>query len=319
MKQIVSRLAVAVVVFATGQSAVADPARVHGTPEIVQTAARLETLIVGRVSADPVKTLPRLQELSAYLAGHLAHLGITSSRAVVARNNEEMVALLRSGDVDLVSETVMSAMLFSNAAGADFLMREWKRGVASYRSLLFARRDSGIAGLDDLGGRVLAFEDPGSTSGFLIPLAILREHGVEAVELPSPGISPPDGKVGYVFIGNEVNIAAWVARGIVDAGALNSSDWEDVDRTPGMFKDQLMILHESPDIPRSVLLARGDLDPRIRDSLSHTLADMENDPAAESVLDTYYQVARYDRFVGDVLNDLNAVRAQYELIQDQFD
>ena len=69
-----------------------------------------------------------MQALSAYLAEQLAPLGVTGSEAIVARSNAEMVALLRSGAVDVVSETVMSAFLYADEAGAHPLMREWKRG-----------------------------------------------------------------------------------------------------------------------------------------------------------------------------------------------
>ncbi len=318
MFRIITRLIGLTVALATAQSAVADPA-VDAASDLVQTAARRHTLVLGRVSDDPVKTLPRLQEMSGYLAGELAHLGISGSDAVVARSNDEMIELLRAGEVDVVSETVMSAFRFSDAAGAELLMREWKKGVPYYRSLLFTRTDSGIDDLDDLRGRIMAFEDAGSTTGFLIPLAMLRAHGIEAVELNSPNHAPPAGAAGYVFVGTEVNIAAWVARGIVDAGALNSTDWDDVERTPTGMRGDFAIFHESTAIPRSVLLVRGDLDADLSAALQEALTGMEADPAAEPVLESYYRVSRYDPFVGDVLRDLNSVRAQYELIQDQFD
>ena len=284
-----------------------------------QVASRQQTLVFGRVSQDPVKTQPRLESMSAYLAHHLARHGITDHQVIVARSNAEMVALLRSGQVVLVSETVMSAFMFADATGAELLMREWKRGVSSYRSMLFARSGSDIDEVEDLRGRVIAFEDRGSTSGFLIPMAMLRQHGLDAVEVPGPGITPPPGKVGYLFVGNEINIAAWVARGMVDAGALNNNDWADVARTPNGLKEQLTVFHQSPDVPRSVLIIRDNLDADLRQALQRTLADMENDPEAEAVLESYYGVARYDPFVGDVGRDLDQVRAQYDVIQDLFD
>lgn len=294
--------------------AAADEGAVSG-----QVAARQQTLVIGRVSQDPVNTLPRLQELSSYLADRLAHLGVTDSSAIVARNNEEMLMLLRTGQVDAISETVMSAFRYADTTGAELLMREWKRGVASYRSVLFARADRGIESIEDLRGRVVAFEDRGSTSGFLIPMAMLRQHGLEAVELSAPGMAPPPGKVGYLFVGSEINIAAWVHRGMVDAGALNDGDWEDVERTPDGLKDQLVVFEESQDIPRSVFIVRGDLEPELRNALEQTLAGMSTDPMAEPVLETYYGVAQYDPFRDGVLRDLETVRSQYNVIQDLFE
>ena len=42
-------------------------------------------------------------------------------------------------------------------------------GSYGYHSIGFARADSGIASLDDMQGKVFAFGDPNSTSGYLIP------------------------------------------------------------------------------------------------------------------------------------------------------
>ena len=214
MPSMVHRAVVALAVAAGVFSEAALASDATGSPRSdTQLAARQQTLVLGRVSQDPVKTLPRLQALGEYLVQRLAHLGITGSEEYVARSNAEMVAMLRSGQVDAVSETVMSAFLYADSADAELLMREWKRGVSSYQSVLFTRNDSGIDSIEDLRGRVIAFEDRGSTSGFLIPMAMLRQHGLETVELPAPGIAPPPGPVGYVFVGTEINIAAWVHRG----------------------------------------------------------------------------------------------------------
>ena len=320
MRSRLRRTAVAVLIAAGAWSgAVSEADATEPLAGDPQVAAGRQTLVLGRVSQDPVKTLPRLQALSAYLADQLAPFGIVGSEAVVARSNSEMIALLQSGQVDAVSETVMSAFRYADEAGAELLMREWKRGVSSYRSFLFSRVDGGIRTIDDLRGRVIAFEDRGSTSGFLIPMAMLRQHGLETVELPAPGIAPPPGKVGFIFVGTEINIAAWVTRGMVDAGALNDGDWEDVERTPNGLKDQLTVFHQSPEIPRSVLLVRGDMEAQLRDALQRALVGMADDAAAEEVLDTYYGVARYDEFSGQVSRDLNRVRAQYDIIQDLFD
>ena len=81
----------------------------------------------------------------------------------------------------------------------------------------------------------------------------------------------------------------------------------------------MTVFHESDSIPRSVMIVRGDMDRDIRDALQRALAGMEHDPAAEEVLDTYYDVARYDPFVGEVSRDLESVRTQYDTIQDLFD
>ena len=46
-------------------------------------------------------------------------------------------------------------------------------GSTGYYSIGFARKDTGIASMDDAKGKVFAFADPNSTSGYLVPGAEL--------------------------------------------------------------------------------------------------------------------------------------------------
>ncbi|MGP1394435.1 MAG: phosphate/phosphite/phosphonate ABC transporter substrate-binding protein [Inquilinaceae bacterium] len=286
-------------------------------PSVAQEqSSREATLIVGRVSGDPIKTLPRLQAMADFMAARLGALGIESGGAVVANSNAEMIHMLRDGRVDLVSETVLSALRFEEAAAATILMREWKKGVPSYRSVFIAGIDSGIDSLEDLRGRVVAFEDRGSTSGFLAPLAMLREAGLTAVELSSPEQRPAADEVGYIFTDGEINIAVWVARSMADAGAFSDLDWEDTTRAPEALKANLRTFHTSAPILRSVLLSRAGLDPALASAISDLLSGVHDDPAAKDILDTYYSVTRYDP-IGDVDADMRSARALYELAKDQ--
>lgn len=56
-------------------------------------------------------------------------------------------------------------------------------GSISYRSVMVVRADSGIADLAAMKGRTLAWADPNSTSGYLIPRSELKKAGVD----PEPG------------------------------------------------------------------------------------------------------------------------------------
>jgi len=45
-------------------------------------------------------------------------------------------------------------------------------GSTGYYSIGFARKDAGLASMDDAKGKVFAFADPNSTSGYLVPGAV---------------------------------------------------------------------------------------------------------------------------------------------------
>ncbi len=54
-----------------------------------------------------------------------------------------------------------------------------KDGSISYRSVLVVRADSGIGSLEEMRGKSLAWADPNSTSGYLIPRSELKKAGID--------------------------------------------------------------------------------------------------------------------------------------------
>jgi len=95
-------------------------------------------------------------------------------------------------------------------------------GGYGYYSVGFARKDSGISNLDDMKGKVFAFGDPNSTSGFLIP----------SIEIPASGYSMEGGAYfgDIQFSGGHEQTIVGVNAGNFDAGvtwADGLGEWED--------------------------------------------------------------------------------------------
>ena len=87
-------------------------------------------------------------------------------------------------------------------------------GSYGYYSVMFARKDSGIRTLEDLEGKTFAFNDPNSTSGYLIP----------SIEIPQELGEPMDEYFGEVkFTGGHEQSVVAVSNGDVDA----SVTWAD--------------------------------------------------------------------------------------------
>lgn len=279
-----------------------------------ESVPREATIVVGAVSGNPQKIFPKLEVLANYLAAKLADRGIRKGDAVVAANNTEMIELLRSGAVDVLSETAFSAVHFERGAGAEILLREWKRGVSEYRGLLVARADSGIDAVEDLVGKVIAFEDPGSTTAFLLPLALMRTRGLKLAEV-APGQKPAPDAVGYVISSDEVSIAAMVERGIADAGALSDQDWVDPEKTPEAMKASLVVFHTSEPLPRSTFLARGDLEAELKEAIRDILLKSHEDAEGAEAIKAYNGVKQYDAFEGEAAAALDGVREFFPLVE----
>lgn len=288
---------------------------VPGFAGAVESLPREQVLVVGRVSSDPKNAVPRIEGLVSYLAAQLGSFGIRKGEALVAWDNDQMIRYLREGRVDLVSETPLSAVRFEKDAGAEIFLREWKKGVSQYHTVFFVRRDSSIRSIADLKGRLMAFEDAGSTSAFLMPLAVLHRAGLETVELSGPGSSVPAGQVGYAFANTEVNIPMWVIRGLADAGVLSNLDWDDLDRNPSSAHKELRVFYQTPPFLRSTMLVRAGLSRDLKEGIAKVLLGMHETAEGEAALNTYYKVSKYDRIEGEVSESLQQARDDYAFVE----
>jgi len=60
-------------------------------------------------------------------------------------------------------------------------------GYAWYYASLYARRDSGIKGLEDLNGKVWIYNETGSTSGYVLPNMTFEANGIEFSTIVTTG------------------------------------------------------------------------------------------------------------------------------------
>jgi len=60
-------------------------------------------------------------------------------------------------------------------------------GYAWYYASLYARRDSGIEGVEDLNGKVWIYNDTGSTSGYVFPNMVFEQNGIEFSSIVTTG------------------------------------------------------------------------------------------------------------------------------------
>lgn len=194
-----------------------------------------------------------------------------------------------------------------------------KKGVPTYHTVFFTRQDSGIESLEDLKGKVITFEDKGSSTGFFIPAAILLEAGLELVELESPRDSVSGDQVGYVFAKAEINMSTWVHKGLVAAGAYSNLDWNKEDHNPTSFRESMQIFHQSGEYPRAIELVRKDLRPEVKQRLISVLLKAHQDPAAKSALKAYQKTTQFDAIDETVKAGIERARGVMVSVEDGLD
>ena len=252
-----------------------------------------KVLVLGRISDDPNAHYAQLKPLLDYVVPRMANVGIREGRVLMARDLKQMESYLRRGRVDWVTETSAGAMQLQSRARAEPLLLTERNGVSRYRTVFFARRDSGIASLDDLRGRSIAFQSLNSTSAYYVPAAELLDLKMPLEILLSPRDRPVAGSVGYVFARSELNIATWVHKRLVDAGTMSNLDWDSPQRVTPSYRKDFVILHETPDYPRALEMVRGDMDPAVKARLREVLIEAANDPDAREAMLVFFKTTRF--------------------------
>ena len=276
-------------------------------------------LVLGRISDDPKAHYEQLKPLLDYVVPRMADVGIREGRILMARDAQQMSSYLRRGRVDWVTETAATATLLQQRGGARPLLLTERDGVSNYRTVFFARRDSGIRSLADLTGRAVAFQNPFSTSAYYVPAAHLLERGLTLEILLSPMDRPGFGSVGYVFARSELNISTWVHKRLVDAGAMSNLDWHNPQRVPLAFRRDFTVIGETPDYPRAVEMVRTSLDPKVEARLREVLVEAAADPDAREALLRFFRTTRFlpiDAAAANALarigNGVHRIRAEVE-------
>ena len=278
-------------------------------------AAALVALAVGPAAAgdkplvlalvpqeNPEKLLGDIRAIDSYLEAAIG-------RRVEARLTADHAAAVESLAAEAADIAFMGALPYVMAReriGAAALLSEVYRGKASYRGAVFVRRDSGIASLEKLRGKSIAFADPISESGFLYPLDLFVKAGLMAPR------GDPKAFFGQVyFAGGYQQAIHAVANGLVDAAGVSiyATLLLDADR-----RGSVAAIARTPPIPSHVVVARRGLEPELRAAFVAAMLAL-NAPAKRHLLKHVYGPDGYvvpDRAAYD---GVAAIARKYGLIR----
>jgi phosphonate transport system substrate-binding protein len=122
-------------------------------------------------------------------------------------------------------------------------------GSASYNSIIITRVDSNIKTLRDLQGKTFAFVDPASTSGYLVPKAMLLQNNID------PDIFFSN----VMYAGSHTATQLAVYNGTVDAAADSFPSFEIMSENGSINPEEMLILWKSDDIPPSPVIVQRKL------------------------------------------------------------
>jgi phosphonate transport system substrate-binding protein len=153
-----------------------------------------------------------------------------------------------------------------------------KDGSTYYYSVMVVRADSGIKSLDQMKGHSLAWADPNSTSGYLIPSATLKTKGIDLKDgayFSKTGFSGGH-EQGVVAVLNKQYDAAvtWTSgQGETSEGYTRGNLRSMVDRKMLKMSD-ISIIWQSGKIPNGPWAVRSALPPEVKTSFATFLLDL---------------------------------------------
>jgi phosphonate transport system substrate-binding protein len=285
-------LAVVVLLLSACQAA-STPVNEVPVPTQAANLTQEQILAIGIVSDDPAGEIEAAQPFADYMAKQLGDIGIKQGTIVVTPDIETMIEKLKSGEVDLYYESAYGALSAYEDAGAIPLLRGWRKGVGEYHSIFLVRKDSGITSVEDLKGKMIAFSEQKSTTGHFLPETYLITNALTLSEQAAPNSAVPGDEVGYIFAGSPENMLASLMDGKVAAGAEEGAVYDDLTQEQ---KDQLVVLANTQDIPRSFLMASAKMNDSLRERIVAVLKEAANTEKGTAALKSIKKTAKFDDF-----------------------
>jgi phosphonate transport system substrate-binding protein len=143
-------------------------------------------------------------------------------------------------------------------------------GSTGYYSVVVTRCEDGYTKLSDLEGKVLAFADPDSTSGYAVPYFNIAQE-----------VDPKTFFAAIPFSGSHEAGVAGVAQGTFDAAATwqnNEVDgrWQRMIDKGMIEAGQICRIWESPEITSGPFTARKNLPEELKQTMKEVVMDVQN-------------------------------------------
>lgn len=200
--------------------------------------------------------IKRNQPLKDYLESSLGK----EVELIVTTDYSSMIEAMRFERIDLAYFGPLSYVMAKSKSDIEPFAAMVVDGKPTYRSVIIANADAGIAEYADIKGRKVAYGDRASTSSHLIPKTVLLE---------TAGLKAGDDYEQH-FVGTHDSVAVNVANGNADAGGLSEVIFGHVTERGLVDPKKVKVLGYSEEYPQYPWAMRSDLNrelkQRIRDS-----------------------------------------------------
>ncbi len=236
-----------------------------------------------------------LADQAAFLSRWAAYLSDRLGARVTFVTRDEyqpLHDLLNNGQIDALWTCGFPFVRFQSQL--QLLAVPLYRGQPTYQSYLIRPRgDGSVRGWADLRGRILAYSDPLSNSGWLVAQGQLRDAGLSSRDLQKT-----------FFAHGHRNVAEAVATRLALAGAIDGYVWETMLLQNMAAAQQTEVVWKSPFHGFPPLVAAARTRPEQVEPLRRVLLGMKSDPAGSELL----RALNLDGFVAGTPSIFDSIR-----------
>lgn len=196
-------------------------------------------------------------------------------RIQIQKSYQSHIDFVGQDQADIAYMGPASYVLLRMKYGDKPLLARLEESDASFfHGVIIVRQDSSISSLAQLKGKTFAFGDSNSTTGHIVPRAMLAEAGVPLNQLGR-----------YDFLSSHKNVALAVLSGYFDAGAVRDEFFNEYE------KEGLRALASSPPMPEHLFLARSTLPAPLVERLRALLRTVNKSPRKQEILSAIKKTA----------------------------
>jgi phosphonate transport system substrate-binding protein len=233
-----------------------------------------EVLVVGFTpSAETEKIATTVKPLENILSKKLG----VKVKSYLATDYTALIEALGSNKVDIAFLPPFGYVLANEKYKSEIILKAIRNGHAFYRSQFVVRKGTAKT-LNDLKGKIWAYPDAASTSGYIFPKAYMIKNGINPDKFFKDRIQTGSHDNAILAVYNkEADLATTFE------GAENRliKEYKDI-------KDKLEVIAYTDSIPNDGIVIRANLDNQLKEKIKKVFLELNNDEEALKILKEVY-------------------------------
>jgi phosphate/phosphite/phosphonate ABC transporter binding protein len=226
---------------------------------------------------------------------------------VLRKSYREVMDLLDSGSIDFAWICGFPYIQSREPETIQLLTVPVYRGAPRYHSYIIVPESSPHQNFSDLKGKIFAFSDPDSNSGFLYPLALM----VAQKETPGTFFRQS------FFTFNHAETVQAVSEQFADGAAVDSYIWEYLAIVRPEITEKTRIIKKSPSFGFPPIVSRLGVNPNTVNLMKNTLEGMDEDTNGKALL-AQLKLDGFGNYPDSLFNGIRAIASKVKSVHSNF-